>query len=54
MIIIGTLMGLFFSVLAAFFIEYLENSTKDPENKKKVEKLEDILRLNIFSKRQET
>jgi len=47
-------MGLFFSVLAAFFIEYLEHSTKDPENKKKVEKLEDILRLSIFSKRQAT
>lgn len=54
MIIIGTLMGLFFAVLAAFFIEYLENSTKDPENKKKVETLEDILRLSIFSKRHAT
>ena len=52
MIIIGTLMGMFFSVLAAFFIEHLENSTKDPENRKKVATLEDILHVNFFSKGQ--
>ena len=52
MIIIGTLMGMFFSVLAAFFIEHLENSTKDPENRKKVAILEDILHVNFFSKGQ--
>jgi tyrosine-protein kinase Etk/Wzc len=37
MIITATLTGFFFSVLAAFFMEYVETSSKDPENKKRFE-----------------
>jgi tyrosine-protein kinase Etk/Wzc len=53
MVITATLTGLFFSVLAAFFMEYMENSSKNPENKKRYETLKDTLKAENFFKRDE-
>lgn len=39
MVIIATITAFFFSVFAAFFIEYIERSSKDPENKERYETL---------------
>jgi len=43
MVMIATFVGFFLSVFAAFFMEYMENSSKDPENKGRLETLKRYL-----------
>lgn len=45
MVVVGTFLGFFISVFAAFFIEYREKASEDPENRKRFEMLRKYLRI---------
>jgi len=45
MVLIATFTGFFLSIFVAFFAEYKERASKDPENK---ERLETLKRYAVF------
>ena len=47
MVIIAAFVGLFFSVFATFFMEYIEKSSNDPENKERLEMLKRYTALRL-------
>jgi len=47
MVMIAAVTGFFFSIFAAFFMEYKEKASKDPENKERLETLKKYLNLSL-------
>jgi hypothetical protein len=46
MVMIAGLVGFFFSLFAAFFMEYMEKSVQDPENSARVNTLKRYFRFD--------
>jgi uncharacterized protein involved in exopolysaccharide biosynthesis len=47
MVMIATITGFFFSVFAAFFMEYKEKAYSDPNNKERIDRLRKYLRFRL-------
>lgn len=47
MVTIATVSAFFFSIFAAFFMEFIEKSSSDPENKERIDTLKKYLNFNL-------
>jgi hypothetical protein len=47
---IAGVVGFFLSIFAAFFMEYIEKSSSNPENKKRIDEIKKLFPSGLFRK----